>query len=469
MKTWLVLFFVFGFPWMLWADEAKASPKGSEEERFEDYRILIDTIHEIRQNYVGKVTQQELIDAAIEGVLKKLDPYSDYIPQRQMESFRKNMDSRFGGIGVQIAEENGRVVILSPLWNTPAYRADLFAGDVILEIDGKSLKGVSLDDASLWMKGEIGSQVRLRVQREGNPQPFEVTMEREFITMETVVGFDRNDDDSWNYWLDRANGVAYVQLLSFGQDTATQLREVIENLQKPEKEGEPSLRGLILDLRFNPGGILPVAIDVCDMFLNEGVIVSTKGRNTEEQVWRAKAEGTLAADLPLAVLINHFSASASEIVASCLQDNKRAFVVGERSWGKGSVQNVLELEGGSSALKLTTAGYFRPNGKNIHREEGATEEDEWGVIPEEGLLISMTPQQVAQLSQDQRRRQELRTHRKDVVSRGPSFDDPQLQKALDLVEKALKTDANTAVLLRQRLNLPVSRNTLEASRSSWQR
>ncbi|MDO4584293.1 MAG: S41 family peptidase [Planctomycetia bacterium] len=429
------------------------------EDTFEAYRVLIDTIDQVDRNYVGQLSKRELIDAAIEGVLKKLDPYSDYISPERMESFRKNVDSKFGGIGVMLNVDGDKIVVVSPLVNTPAYRAGVFSGDVILEVDGESVVGFSADEVSQRMKGEIGTTLTLKLLREGNPKPFTLTVERDMISMETVSGFDRLEDDSWNYWMDAPHGIAYVAISSFGQDTATQLREVLENLQKPTEEGgEPALKALILDLRFNPGGILPVAIDVCDLFLEDGVIVSIQGRNTEERVWKAKKDDSLLEKIPMTVLINHYSASASEIVAACLQDHGRAVVIGERSWGKGSVQNVMELEDGNSALKLTTAGYHRPNGKNIHRAEDATESDEWGVVPQEEFYVAMTPEQQGRLAEDQRRRHELRTHQ---VNENPAwsqrgFEDPQLQKAMEVLEGELKTNVNVQALLRKRLNPTIS-------------
>ena len=434
---------------------AEKDASESTDDYFEQYRVLIDTIEQIERSYVQDFSRRELIDAAIQGIFRKLDPYSDYIPRDQMDMFRKDIDSKFGGIGVQIAQEGKNVLILAPLPNSPAYRAGICSGDVILEVDGKSTAGLNIEDVSLMMKGEVGTKLSLKLSRQGIPEPLSVELEREIIAIETVNGFDRNADDSWNYWLDKRNGIAYVAISSFGQDTANELRQVLETIQKPAEEGgESPLKGLILDVRFNPGGILPVAVEICDMFLSDGRIVSIRGRNVDEQVWDAKPEMLVPANVPMVVLLNHYSASASEIVAACLQDHHRAVLVGERSWGKGSVQNVLDLDDGNSALKLTTAGYFRPNGKNIHRAENATESDEWGVSPTDDKLVSMTLAQETRLIEDMHRRQELRTHKAVEPTMGrpqPPFEDPQLRKALGVLEQKLKTRANATQVLRKRL------------------
>ncbi len=236
----------------------------------------------------------------------------------------------------------------------------LLAGDVILEIDGQSTEGFTLEEATKRLKGEEGTQVTLTVVHPGRPGKETVTLTREIIHVETVLGDQRNEDDSWDFMLDDEQRIGYVRLTAFSRDTASQLQAVIEQLRLQ------GLRALILDLRFNPGGLLRSAIEVSDMFVAEGTIVSTEGRNSPQRTWKAHRPGTYD-DFPMVVLVNRYSASASEIVAACLQDHHRAVIMGERTWGKGSVQNLIELEGGRSALKLTTAAYQRPSGKNIHR------------------------------------------------------------------------------------------------------
>ena len=292
------------------------------------------------------------------------------------------MENEFGGIGIQITLDDGQLQVLSPMYGTPAYRAGVLAGDRIVEIDGKSADGLSRDEAVERLRGDEGTSVTLTVVHPGKEAKEKVTIKREKIHIDTVLGDHRKADGTWEYMFDAKQRVGYVRVTAFSRDTAAELQRVLAQLQAAK------LRGLILDLRFNPGGLLSAAIEVSDLFISEGRIVSTKGRNSPERVWDAHKEGTFAG-FPMVVLVNRYSASASEIVAACLQDHKRAAIIGERTWGKGSVQNVIELEDGRSALKLTTASYRRPNGKNIHRFPDAKDTDEWGVMPDKGFEIKL--------------------------------------------------------------------------------
>lgn len=382
---------------------AEAAPERSQPEKLSDdqyyelYKMLADAMDQVERNYVKDISRRELMEAAIEGVIRKLDPYSDYIAPSELEKFRTSVESEFGGIGIQITIDQGQLKILSPLVGTPAYRAGLRAGDAIVEIDGEPTENVSLNEAVRRLKGETGTSVTLTVLHAADKKRETVTIKREIIQVETVLGDHRNDDDRWNFWLDRQQGIGYIRISAFSRETASELREAVEELQQ---EG---LRGLILDLRFNPGGLLTSAIEISDMFISKGRIVSTEGRNAPQRVWDAKAEGTFEG-FPMVVLVNRYSASASEIVAACLQDHKRAIVVGERTWGKGSVQNVIELEGGKSALKLTTASYQRPSGKKIHRFADDKESDEWGVQPNPNYELKLSDQELAQLIAERRQR-----------------------------------------------------------------
>jgi carboxyl-terminal processing protease len=248
-----------------------------------------------------------------------------------------------------------------------------------------------------------------------------------------VLGDHYKPDGSWDYMLDKENKIGYIRLTHFSRHSAIELEKAVNELL------EQGMKGLILDMRFDPGGLFSQATEIADMFIDGGVIVSTKGRNSPTRTWEAKKEGTFP-NFPMAVIINHYSASASEIVAACLQDHHRAVIIGERSWGKGSVQNVIELEGGASALKLTTASYHRPSGKNIHRFPGATEKDEWGVKPDPGYAIKFTPAETLEYSETYR-------PERDVLSKsGPpksDFKDRQLDKAVEVVRGKI-TAANAA-------------------------
>jgi carboxyl-terminal processing protease len=375
------------------ADEAKPPA----ETDFELHQIFADTLDQIERNYVKGVSRRELIEAAIEGVLGKLDPYSNYISPDDIGRFKSNVEHQFGGIGIQIGIEDGQLKVISPLLGTPAYRAGLESGDSILEIDGKSTEGIRIDEAVKQLKGEADTKVTLTIRHAGSREKETVTITRELVHVDTVLGDARKGDDTWDFMLDHDKHIGYIRVTAFSRDTAADVKKALVESQKD------GLKGLILDLRFNPGGLLSSAIEVTDLFVSGGKIVSTKGRNTPERVWEAQSEGTFEG-FPMVVLVNHYSASASEILSACLQDHKRAVIVGERTWGKGSVQNVIELEGGKSALKLTTAGYHRPSGKNIHRYPDAGEGDEWGVMPDDGYEVKLNGGQTARLIEYRRQR-----------------------------------------------------------------
>ncbi len=385
-------------------DEAKPDEAGKNEtakklsdDDYELYQIFADTLDQVQRNYVKDVSRRELMEAAIHGVLSKLDPYSNYISPDDISRFKTTVESQFGGIGIQIGMEEGQLKVMSPLIGTPAYRAGLESGDTILEIDGKSTEGIHRDEAVRLLKGEPGTKVSLVVQHVGSTDKQSVNITREWVHIETVLGERRKSDDCWDFMLDHDKHIGYIRLSAFSRDTAQDLKKALVELRK---EG---LKGLVLDLRFNPGGLLNSAIEVSDLFIPKGRIVSTKGRNTPERVWDAQQEGTFEG-FPMAVLVNHYSASASEILSACLQDHKRAAVIGERTWGKGSVQNVIELEGGKSALKLTTANYHRPSGKNIHKFPDAKETDEWGVMPDAGYEVRLSRAQMERMVEDRRDR-----------------------------------------------------------------
>ncbi len=397
------------------AKPGPADPAKDKEDIYELQRLLVDTLDQVQRYYVRPVDRRKLVEAAIKGILSELeDPYSTYIGPEEMERFRTTIESKFGGIGLQVVVERGQLKVSSPLPGTPAYRAGIIAGDRIVEIGGKSTENLSIDEAVRRLKGDVGTQVTLTLIHPGKTARETVQMTRESIHVETVLGDHRNPDDTWNFMLDPDKRIAYVRITAFSRDTAEELRKALGELQKEK------LRGLILDLRFNPGGLLGSAVEVADLFVSQGRIVSTAGRNVEETRWPAHKEGTFEG-FPMAVLVNRYSASASEIVAACLQDHKRARIVGERTWGKGSVQNVIELEysgleegpapprdrpspAARSALKLTTAGYRRPNGKNIDKAPGAKETDEWGVRPDAGYELKMDDEEMFALMADRRAR-----------------------------------------------------------------
>ena len=403
------------------------SPAPSNDEYYELLKVFVDTLDQVERNYVKDLSRRDLLEAAIEGMVSKLDQYSTYIPPKELDRFRTSVESEFGGIGIQIVKERNRFLqVISPVVGSPAYRAGVLAGDEITHIEGIETKGMSREDAVQRIKGEVGTNVELTVRERGE-QPRTVTLTRAVVRLETVLGDRRDKDDRWEYMYDREANIAYVRVTGFAKHTVRQLRRVLQQLREQE------MRGLILDLRSNPGGLLSSAIEISDLFVASGRIVSTEGRNTRPRVWDAHQRGTFDG-FPMAVLVNGSSASASEIVAACLQDHGRAVVVGERTFGKGSVQNVIALENGRSALKLTTASYKRPSGKNIHRFPGTPESGEWGVRPNDGMAVEIDIQE--------HRRLALLRQRKDIVSRGgeeekPPQDAADGEHADEAFEKAL--------------------------------
>jgi carboxyl-terminal processing protease len=430
-------------PWAL-ADEsptakaeappAEAAAKAKEAERYELLKLFADTLDQVERNYVNEIDRRELMEGAIRGMLTKLDPYSNYIPPAEIEKFKSSVENEFGGVGITVSLETGKLAVVSPVLNSPAYRAGLRGGDRITAIEGQPTEGISLDDAVKQMKGKIGTSVKVTVEHAADGSRETVELARELIRVDSVLGDRRKPDDAWNFFLDDEQKLGYIRLNTFSRHTTEDLQTALRGLTQ---EG---MRGLILDLRFNPGGLLTSAIEVADLFVPDGRIVSTAGRNAQERVWDAHKDGTFEG-FPMVVLINRTSASASEIVAACLQDHGRASIMGERSWGKGSVQNIVELEEGRSALKLTTAGYVRPSGKNIHRQQGAAAEADWGVRPDAGLEVLLTSEETDQYLADRRKRDAIVAPPKEPAAEPAAKAklDKQLQAAVDHLLKKLET------------------------------
>ncbi len=416
---------------VLRADESEHKPADAAAQKDDYYslmKVFVETFDQVERNYVKDVDRRELLQAAIEGMMSRLDPYSSYISPEEMARFSEAVDQEFGGIGIQVTqdERTHRLTVVTPLPGTPAYKAGIVAGDKIMEIDGKPTDGFKIDDAVRLLKGKPGAPVVLGIRHRLADATQQVKIVRDVIHVATVLGDLHKPDGSWDFMLDKKDKIGYVRLSHFSRHSAIELEKAINELL------EEGMKGLVLDLRFDPGGLFSQATEIADMFIDGGTIVSTKGRNTADRTWEAKKEGTFP-NFPMAVLVNHFSASASEIVSACLQDHHRATIVGQRTWGKGSVQNVIELEGGASALKLTTASYIRPSGKNIHRFPGATEKDVWGVMPDKGYEVKLGPAETDELAIWRRDR--------DIISKdGPpqsTFKDRQLEKALEAVRTKL--------------------------------
>ncbi len=320
-----------------------------------------------------------------------------------------------------------QLTVASPLFGAPAFEAGVRPRDKILRIDGRSTQGLSLEDASDLIRGKPGTTVVLTVLHEGESEPVEIRVVRADIRVSTVLGDTRNADGSWNYFLAGHDRIGYVRIHSFAEQTAEELQRVVQALLVE------NMRGLVLDLRDDPGGVLQAAVNVCDLFIRSGVIVSTRFRDgTVRQSFAATEEGTLP-DFPLAVIVNNYSASASEIVAACLQDHGRAVIVGERTFGKGTVQEIVDLPGNEGAIKVTTASYWRPSGRNINRGKNAGEQDEWGVTPNPGYEVKLEGEALARLVRWRHERGMSRpvAAAPPAPAASPTDVDPQLAKAVE--------------------------------------
>lgn len=417
-------------------EQPAAAPQTPTDEYYELMRVFVDTFEQIDRNYVKDVDRRELMEAALRGMLSKLDPYSDYIGPDDLEHFTEAVEQEFGGIGIQVNwdAEKREIEVMTPLPGSPAYAAGIHAGDRIVEIEGKPVTEFPMDreiqTAVQMLKGNAGDDVTIGIRRAGSDAVEQMTLTRAVIQLDTVLGDTRATDGSWNFMLDPDKKIGYIRLTHFTRRSAEEMRSALQTLK------DQDMKALIIDLRYNPGGLLQSAVEIADMFIEEGVIVSTEGRNSRERSWYAKKFGTYSG-FPIAIIVNRMSASASEILSACLQDHHRAVIVGERTWGKGSVQNVIELEGGDSALKLTTASYHRPSGKNIHRFPGAKETDEWGVSPDEGYVVAFSDAQTEQWFSNRRAR--------DIPREGAppatDFVDTQLAKALEYVTAEMARQA----------------------------
>lgn len=413
------VFAVVAVSLLCWQATQGAKPK---DEMMELYGTFVDAVEQVESYYVRPVNRRELLESALRGMLQDLDPHSQFINESEWKSFKKTIEGRYGGIGIQVEmdEERERLRVIAPMVGTPAYLAGVLPGDLIMEIDGLSTEGFTPDKAVEVLTGRAGTPVKLTVRHELDGKIETLSMNRAIIDTPSVLGDSRKQDDQWDYMLDHEKKIGYIRITSFIQNTTEELKKALAELK------EQGMKALILDLRDNPGGLLSAAVEISDLFIDDGVIVSTKGRNTPTNEYKAKKDAPYT-DFPMAVLVNGSSASAAEILSACLQDHKRAKVIGQRSYGKGSVQNLLELEGGNSVLKLTVATYQRPSGKNIHRFKNAKDSDEWGVTPNDGLTVKLTPEQYFSFLKNRRQRDLQSIHK----GRKPAGDDKPKDKPAD--------------------------------------
>lgn len=328
-----------------------SSPMAGNEHTYQSLKLFSDVLEEIEANYVDAVDSEKLIQNAIKGMVSSLDPHSAFMPPEAFDELQDDTKGEFGGIGIVITMKDGILTVISPIEGTPAYKAGIMAGDVIVKINGESTRDMALWESVKMMRGPTGGEVVLTVVREGEPEPLEYTLKRDIIPMESVRSTSLKP------------GYGYIWITNFRDNTADDVKKALDTL---ESGGTP-LKGLIMDLRNNPGGLLNQASEVSDIFLDQGTIVSIKGRLEEHtEVFEAHPDKK-SRKYPIVVLINGGSASASEIVAGALQDQKRALILGTTSFGKGSVQSVKPLKDGFG-LKYTIARYYTPNGRSIQAE-----------------------------------------------------------------------------------------------------
>ena len=344
-------------------------------------RVVGKAMTTIESQHLEPVEPSVLFERAMSGMLDKLDEHSAYIPPDKAPAFFEELDSEFTGVGieVEIDPQTKQLRVRNPMFDSPAYKAGILAGDRILRIEGTATEGLSLEQVKSLLHGKPHESVRLLVLHAGEKEPVPITVVREIIHVPTVLGDTRNKDGSWNYFLEGHDRIGYIQISTFSNDTAKDLRQVLIRLAAGH------LRGLVLDLRNDPGGYLDAAVDVCRLLIGPGVIVTTRGRDdVVRETYRADEAGAYTG-FPLAVVVNQDTASTAEIVAACLQDQHRAAIVGQRSYGKGTVQEVVDLGRPYGAMKFTTKSYWRPSGKNIQRPSKDSPPGDWGVCARQRL------------------------------------------------------------------------------------
>jgi carboxyl-terminal processing protease len=404
-----------------------SSAKAASADTYRQLNLFSDIFERVRAHYVEKPDDGKLIESAINGMLSGLDPHSSYMDSKSFRDMQVQTRGEFGGLGIEVTQEEGLIKVVAPIDDTPAAKAGIRAGDIITHLDDEAVQGLTLNQAVDRMRGQVNTKIRLKIMRKGVDKPIDVTLVRDVIRVKSVRS--RVEED-----------IGYIRISSFNEQTTDGLKKAITDLTAqipPEK-----LKGFILDLRNNPGGLLDQAISVSDTFLERGEIVSTRGRDAEETQRFNARPGDLIKGKPLIVLINGGSASASEIVAGALQDQKRATVLGTRSFGKGSVQTIIPLGSGNGALRLTTARYFTPSGKSIQAKGITPDIEVLQDVPDEVKKTAATTEIKGESS--------LRGHLKaegDEQSGSQSYVPPETKddKALQMAFELLRgTKANAA-------------------------
>ena len=405
-----------------------SSAKAAAADTYRQLSLFGDVFERVRSDYVEKPEDSKLVELAINGMLAGLDPHSSYMDSKSFRDMQVQTRGEFGGLGIEVTMEDGLIKVVAPIDETPAAKAGVMANDIITHLDDEPVQGLTLNQAVEKMRGPVNTKIKIRITRKGIDKPVEVSLTRDVIRVRSVRSHLEGDD------------IGYVRITQFNEQTTEGLRRAITDMST---QAGDKLKGFILDLRNNPGGLLDQAISVSDAFLEKGEIVSTRGRNAEEtQRYNARA-GDLTKGKPVIVLVNGGSASASEIVAGALQDHKRATILGTRSFGKGSVQTIIPLGSGNGALRLTTARYFTPSGRSIQAK---------GIVPEIEVLQDVPEELKART--DTKGESSLRGHLKGdegqeetgsqaYIPPDPK-DDKALHTALDLVRGIQKNAAYPA-------------------------
>ena len=347
-KSKLLFISLFAGLMIIAANVRAATSKDDDANTYELFNLFGEVMERAKLNYVEEVSDKKLIESAINGMLTSLDPHSSYLDADSFNYMSEQTKGKFGGLGIEVTMDNGLVKVVSPIDDTPAAKAGIKAGDYITNINGETVVGMSLNDAVSKMRGKVGEKVKLSIRRV-NSKPIELTIKRQEIKIQSVKNEIKEDS------------IVYIRISSFTEDVD---KSVSEAITKAKKKLKNKLLGIVIDVRNNPGGLLDQAVDVSDLFLEKGEIVSTRSRNEADTVKYMANEGDIAKGLPIVVIINEGSASASEILAGALQDHHRAIILGEKSFGKGSVQTVIPLRD-YGAMRLTTARYYTPSGRSI--------------------------------------------------------------------------------------------------------
>jgi carboxyl-terminal processing protease len=402
-----------------------SAARAAASDTYKQLNLFGDVFERVRSDYVEKPDDSQLVESAINGMLAGLDPHSSYMDPKSFRDMQVQTRGEFGGLGIEVTMEDGLVKVVAPIDDTPAAKAGVMANDIITKLDDDQVQGLTLNQAVDKMRGPVNTKIKLTIMRKGVDKPIEVSIMRDVIRVKSVRSHSEGED------------VGYIRITQFNEQTTDGLKQAINDLNN--QLGADKIKGYIVDLRNNPGGLLDQAISVSDTFLDKGEIVSTRGRNPEETQRFNARPGDMTKGKPVIVLINGGSASASEIVAGALQDHKRATLVGTRSFGKGSVQTIIPLGAGNGALRLTTARYFTPSGRSIQAK---------GITPDIEVLQTVPDELKSQT--DTKGEASLRGHLtgdagpEQTGSQSYVPPDEKDDKALKMAEDLLRGQANNA-------------------------